>query len=62
MPRAISIEVPFKLDGNRRYLDRFVIEDDAVAAAFYLRFKHRFQYDYLHDRAYLIEDDDGESK
>jgi hypothetical protein len=54
-----TIEVPFKMHGNRRYLTRHQIEDSVEIGAFYKRFKHRFEYDFMRDWAYLIEEDDA---
>lgn len=55
-----TIEVPFQLHGNRRYLTRYQIEDSVELGAFYKRFQHCFDLDHLREWYYLIEDDDAE--
>lgn len=55
-----TIEVPFQLHGNRRYLTRYQIEDSVELGAFYKRFQHCFELDHLREWYYLIEDDDAE--
>jgi hypothetical protein len=52
-----TIEVPFRMHGNRRYLTRLDIEDSVEIGAFYKRFKHRFEPDYLREWYYLIENE-----
>lgn len=55
---AMSIAVPFTQCGNRRGFTRFQLEDDPLCWAFYKRFEHCFERDYLMDIWLLIESDE----
>lgn len=50
-----SVEVPFKLRGNRRYLTREQLENDPYLADFVNRFAGNFEMDPVTDIIYFIE-------
>ncbi len=50
-----SVEVPFKLHGNRRCLTREQIENNEYLADFVKRFPNSFEWSPVMDLAYFIE-------